>query len=359
MASSKPVEAEQDRIKNMMAIINASEDKEAKEQTELEKAKKDPKNLCNRIAHDPELELFFAENQKQKIEVQTPDKRVATIEVVPDDGRGTCHGYDVVYKEGDKPAKPYSFNCSYNGCTFGSGISIVQRGSKIYFLTKRQLDIEDDFPAWKGMSAHEKARLRFRNTVTELYEAHPGGTAISVCESYGVYPEKYYSRYAVANSTACKRLNDMKLTSVFPERQRNGSPNSLPIGSQSIRGGTYNADLNRAVDLDIGGGIRVAKGSADSGAGCGCSINTINLLDKENREAIPANDFQKQLANLLSSANCGDHLDILTAEGQYYLERKKNRGAIRELFPLSGDKPFKTVCSYINNATLGWYPVLP
>lgn len=307
-------------------------------------------NICNRISSEQEVEAYFAKNSIEKLDLPAKNGISRYLKVGVADGHGSCVSKAVKLFESDKQLFEYGLECDYNGCGFGSDFRIVKFDDKIYFLAKSyDIGLFEKLDGWKEFSKKERDIIKFRNMVDAVYLSSPDGKAKQICNNDRDYRKAAQSEKILAGSNMCQKFLYPDIKSIVKAIRSDGK-NTVKIRD------IYAADLGKVADIDLNGDgskERIAFAGSYSGAGCGCDKEGLVLLNKDNKPIDTTSGFARKFRDIAESSDCGDNMDIVESGGKYYLE-KINRVGTRQIFPLSGDKAFTPVCSYVNNSPVNW-----
>lgn len=328
-------------------------------------------DVCTTIATNPKVEAHFAETQTKELKVDGQRVFVSA----PSLG-GSCYSDSVRFESKTQSPEGYSYECSYNGCGLGTAASVVHWKNNLYILRKYHDDPTkfEKLQGWDKLSRQEQAKIKFRNTTSEIYKVVPKTQrAVNLCEKFDSLSPRPIQERMIDGDRECLSLaNNSQTRSIFPailrdDRDEEYSKKVIRLSEKFsselsvflVDG--YSIDLNRKVSLDLnkdGKKEIVVPGEGSSTGGCGCNLKGITLLNEKNEPLPPDDDFSKQLASFTQTLGCGDELDIVERNGWYFLE-KRTRIGTRELFSFSYSSGISTVpkCTYVNVAQLPWYPV--
>lgn len=315
-------------------------------------------DICTTISNNSEVEAHFAQTRAKEIKI---DGQRFYVDVSKKGG--TCV-IDAVWLESTGyPPQEYSYECNQNGCGFGSTASIVHWNDDLYILTERKdFGDFDKLHNWSKFSAKEQAQIKFRSLTQELYKIMPNNRAVSLCEKYEVSRRPVQEKMVNGNKE-CLLLMNSQAKSIFPSslKDKEYFKNVTLVNAKNIsytrsRVDGYSIDLSQKLAIDLNGDGQkeiVVPVAGGSGAGCGCDIKSVTLLNENDEPLVPQDDFSNNFISFVQSLNCGEELDIVADGDRYYFEKKTSVGT-REL---SGIQNLNThVCSYVNNAPLPWYP---
>lgn len=325
-------------------------------------------NICDRIKSNPEVLTYFAQNQVKKTKIATGE-----ITIGGSGGHGTCQNDGVWLNNGSE--RNINYECSSNGCAMGRTASLVKFENDIYVLTHHNdFGTLVNLRGWNALHDQEKKIIKLKNLVGTIYKLFPDkGRLISQCESIEWLPKQeellyvhQYSPDQISDESQrfhrnkrvrrrCFQMMNGQSQSIFPAvaySQRKMKPfqpiEALTKKGLRLRISEYNTDLRTLVKWDLFGdraleSIAIVDGS--SGAGCGCSIKTVALLDENHESIVPANNLEKEVFTFTQSLNCGEKIDIVHF-GDIYFEKTSTYGT-RELFNKNDlDTP---LCVYVNN----------
>lgn len=268
---------------------------------------------------------------------------------------GTCSANPVGFAKKNEKPQIISPDCSYNGCAWAANLSFVAWENNGYIVTSKTDDgFFERLNGWETLSAEERNILKFRNLTGELYFIEPStnGKARSICEVYGIEP---YQERPLIDLPICKDLAADKVASIF----RPHESGDARVIIQNRRETTYEPSRMVTLDLD-GNGMaeNLAPLQFASGAGCGCDYYSIEMLDEERQPLNQKEGFLHSLDTFLKNLRCGEWVDIILLNGEYYLDKRTGnkhvRTQTREIYPLTGARAFQQICSYVNEAPVKW-----
>lgn len=323
--------------------------------------------ICNGIINNPAIEAHFSLSKTKTYHTNIGDKEI-TYKVPGSSRGGSCYSEGIGYSESQQEDKDLELECNGNGCGMGDTFSLIIWQGIIYGINEE----EDNFNSlekligWEKLSAKEQAILKFKNLTQELYKiSFDSKMANSVCEqtpSSSPSVEEKYQEKSLSNDPLCSEFNLDKVQSIFPKDADPRYPTNLLVPTGEIEYGNYEQpyDLSKIMDIDLnddGNMERVVPYERFMG-GCGCDGRYIALLDQNNKIIESAKGYRQQFIKFMQDANCRENVDIVIHNNQLYVQiftKKRGRLLTRQIFPLTGEKAFTPICSYINTAPIVWY----
>jgi hypothetical protein len=113
---------------------------------------------------------------------------------------------------------------------------------------------------------------------------------------------------------------------------------------------TLRVDLN-----DDGNSEAVAPLLKSSSAGCGCDKVGLVFLNETGQEQDPPADIRPQLKTLNDELECGEKLDLVAKNGQYFVV-KRSKSLMRTIYPLTGKAHTPPSCMLVNSSPLTLKP---
>ena len=324
--------------------------------------------ICDEIISNPAIEAHFSLSKTKTYHTNIGDKEI-TYKAPGASRGGSCYSEGIGYSEPQQEDKDLELECNGNGCG-GSGttFSLVVWQDKIYGIDE-EIDNSNSLEkliGWEKLSKKEQAILKFRNLTLELYEIIPNSKiASNICEltpSSSSSKEEKYQEKSLSNNPLCSGFNLDKVQSIFAKDADSRYPENFLVPTGEIEYGNYEQpyDLSKIMDIDLnddGNMERVVPYERFMG-GCGCDGRYIALLDQNNKIIESAKGYRQQFIKFMQDANCRENVDIVIHNNQLYVQiftKKRGRLLTRQIFPLTGEKAFTPICSYINTAPIVWY----
>lgn len=313
-------------------------------------------DICRKLAESPETEQAFAKAASTLTLKPGEPGYPAMLEIYPNGG--SCYSDGVRRKEGDAWTE-IVLNCEANGCGFGETFTMLHFGDQVYLVGKEVFSNPyHDLPGWQRLPEQEKDILEYRRMTHSIYRLDSDSAASEECRvKQGTRQERL-----IAGKKACNGLGK-STKSIFPASAviyrstaegvtlLNPPPNNL-LQSFAIK-------LGEALERDLDGdGVkeRFVLGTGESGAGCGCDMTNIALLDASGEVPRMPTSFAKKFKPIAKDLKCGENLDIVMAGKDYYLQKTSVRG-FRMLYPLKGPGAFLPACIFFDESQPEYRPV--